>query len=802
MDDRAERSLSLVIPAYNEAAGIAAAIAEADDALAALTTTYEVLIVDDGSSDTTFAAASEAARERPNVRVLQHTTNRGYGAALRTGFEAARCDLVAFTDADCQFHLADLQRLLPLTDKHPVVVGYRIDRQDPWLRRFYSWGYNVLTRTLLGTRVRDVDCALKVFCRRELCELLPESRGFFVNTEMLTRARQADLAVAEVGVRHRPRLRGSSKVSLADIPRTLRSLLPFWWTQVLFPNFTSRDDLASGAASARRCVAQHRRADAASLANLRGDLGLWIVLLIAGLLFFGRLGAPLQEPQEPRYAEIPRQMLAEGRFTVPVLHGQAYYDKPPLLYWLVMASYSVFGVHDWAARLVPCLAGFLCIGVTYWWGRRTAGPRAAFAGALILCLSGRFIQLERMLTMDGLLCLWIVTALATAHVALTTAGATRWWLLSALACGLGFLTKGPVTLVLVAVPLLGVMMLDPRLNRPNWRIGLLYLAVSIGVAAPWYLSVIAQDAQFAEYFFWDQNVRRYLTPFDHQEPSWFYLPGLVLGLLSWSLLLPALGYWLCRRSAPVARRRPAALGLFLLCFAWSLGFFSLAGCKRPAYILPALPPLALALGCYLDVMLPNAGGWRPSLGWLSYRSIMAYRATVLALVFGLGGALTAAVCELVRPMTGLCLSAVALAGLAAVHLAGRRRPGLPWGACAATTFLVLLTALHQVLPGYARRFSMRGQVRRYAAASTPVVCYPHRWDSVSFYLQRDDVQVYTPERRDRLIADLRRWPETLVYVKSENWLKDLLRHLPPELEFVPDGRQGCVSVGWVRARSG
>src|SRR5215212_4924394 len=161
-------SLSLVIPAFNEEAGIAAAIAEADDALARQAGDYEVLVVDDGSRDRTFAVASEAARGRPRVRVLRHDVNRGYGAALRTGFEAARCDRVAFTDADCQFDLNDLNKLVPLADDVPIVAGYRIDRKDPWRRRFLSRGYNLLARTFLGTRVRDCDCALKVFRKAEL----------------------------------------------------------------------------------------------------------------------------------------------------------------------------------------------------------------------------------------------------------------------------------------------------------------------------------------------------------------------------------------------------------------------------------------------------------------------------------------------------------------------------------------------------------------------------------------------------------------------------------------------------------
>src|SRR5207245_960357 len=125
------------------------------------------------SCDATARIVAEEARRLPHVRLIRHAENRGYGAALRTGLEAARFDRVAFTDADRQFHLSDLSPLLALTEHVPVAVGYRADRQDPQLRRFFSWGYNALVRMLLGTRVRDCDCALKVFRREVVPDLLP-----------------------------------------------------------------------------------------------------------------------------------------------------------------------------------------------------------------------------------------------------------------------------------------------------------------------------------------------------------------------------------------------------------------------------------------------------------------------------------------------------------------------------------------------------------------------------------------------------------------------------------------------------
>ncbi|HEY7156620.1 MAG TPA: glycosyltransferase [Gemmataceae bacterium] len=762
--------VSLVLPAYNEEAAIGQAILEACTALAELTDAYEVLVVDDGSGDGTAAEVAELAASRPQVRLLRHEHNRGYGAALRTGFAAARFERVAFTDADCQFHLADLGRLLPLSDRYPLVVGWRQARQDPWRRRFLSRGYNLLTRALLGTRVRDCDCALKVFRRDAITELMPETDTFFVNAEILTRACQRGLPVAEVGVRHRPRLRGVSKVSLFEVPRILATLLPFWWSRVLFPTSSERQRRAE---EARRWRS--------------GLVRTMLLLLIAVTLFFLRLRAPLLEPQEPRYAEIPRQMLHEGRLLVPVLHGQPYLDKPPLLYWLVMGSYAVFGVHDWAARLVPGLAGVLTVLLTYLWGRRAVGERAGLYGALVLCLSAGFVYRQRMLNMDSLLCLWVTAALASAHTALTYGPALRrrWWLLSAAACGLGLLTKGPVTLVLVLTPLVLYTRLEPRCARVFVRDWLAFGVLAAALAAPWYIAVMVREPDFAYAFFWRHHVERFLTPFDHEKPAWFYLPGLLAGMLPWTLLLPGFARYLGRRSLRAAQRRPAALGFFLLAALWCLLFFSVSGCKRPAYILPAMPLLALALGCYLNIFVPRG-------------SRMAQRATLLVLLLSLGVLAVAGFKQMIAPGLALFLEVLTLAVLG--WFAARR---VSWGVCVAVTFATLALGVFYLQPAYNRQFALRDQLPSEAALTArgaPVVCYPQRWDSVSFYLPHADVLVYTREQCHQLLADLRSRPRTLLLVKSGKVLDELLRELPTSIEFVPHSRSGAVTAGWVRPR--
>lgn len=221
--------ISLIIPAWNERESIGQAIEEAVSALAGLTLQFEVIVVDDGSHDDTAAHVLAETAADARVRLVRHGRNRGYGAALRSGFTAASYERVAFTDADCQFDLRDLARLLPLAERHDLVCGYRLHRQDSARRRFLSWGYNRLVGLLLGLPLRDIDCALKVFRREALLRILPHTEGFFANTEMMVSAQRLGLSLAEIGVPHRPRLGGHSKVRWSDVPRTLATLLPFWW---------------------------------------------------------------------------------------------------------------------------------------------------------------------------------------------------------------------------------------------------------------------------------------------------------------------------------------------------------------------------------------------------------------------------------------------------------------------------------------------------------------------------------------------------------------------------------------------
>ncbi len=223
-------ALSYFFPAHNEEANLEALVAEALATLPGLAETFEIVIVDDGSRDATGRIADELAAANPGVvRAVHHPTNRGYGAALLSGFRAARHDHVAFTDGDRQFRVADVARLIDrmaAADRPDVVVGFRIKRADPLVRTFYARAYRLANRIFFGLRVRDVDCACKLFRREALAGVAVESGGAFFSAELLIKLRAAGRSVAEVGVPHHPRTAGSPTGAKPSV--VLRAVRDFW----------------------------------------------------------------------------------------------------------------------------------------------------------------------------------------------------------------------------------------------------------------------------------------------------------------------------------------------------------------------------------------------------------------------------------------------------------------------------------------------------------------------------------------------------------------------------------------------
>ena len=219
------RSLSVILPAYNEEANIARTVRSVVDALSNWGLDFEALVVNDGSADRTSEILAEMAADDPRIRIVTHAVNRGYGAALVTGFTSASKDLSFFMDSDGQFDIRELARFLPLIERYDAVLGYRIDRKDARLRLVNAWGWRQLVRLMLGVRARDVDCAFKLFHTDFFRTHELESHGAMINAEILYKLCRDGYSAVEVGVRHMERTAGKATGANARvILRALREL--------------------------------------------------------------------------------------------------------------------------------------------------------------------------------------------------------------------------------------------------------------------------------------------------------------------------------------------------------------------------------------------------------------------------------------------------------------------------------------------------------------------------------------------------------------------------------------------------
>jgi len=204
--------LSMFFPAYNDGGTIASLVIRAVQVAARLTPNYEVIIVNDGSTDSTGEIADELARTYPQVRVIHHQHNRGYGGALRTGFAAAARELVAYTDGDAQYDPAELEALWKrLTPEVDVVTGYKISRSDPWHRIVIGRIYHHTVKILFRLRVRDVDCDFRLMRREIFNRVRLERDTGVICLEMMRKIQDAGFRVVEVPVHHYHRAHGRSQ---------------------------------------------------------------------------------------------------------------------------------------------------------------------------------------------------------------------------------------------------------------------------------------------------------------------------------------------------------------------------------------------------------------------------------------------------------------------------------------------------------------------------------------------------------------------------------------------------------------
>jgi 4-amino-4-deoxy-L-arabinose transferase-like glycosyltransferase len=360
--------------------------------------------------------------------------------------------------------------------------------------------------------------------------------------------------------------------------------------------------------------------------------GFCAFLFLYGLGQFGLIGA-----DEPRYAQVAREMLEHHDWVTPTLGGQPWLEKPPLYYWQAMLAYAVFGVSDWAARLPAAIDATLLVLAVYFFLRRFR-PGFELDGALITASSAGIIGYARAASMD--------MALAAAF----TAGMLSWWawresgkqIFLALFYGcmaLGTLAKGPVApfLAALAIVLYATAVREPRIILKSlWLPGMLLFCA---IALPWYVAVQLRNPQFFREFILEHNLARFSKNlYHHTEPFWYYIPVAALALLPWTVfaiaeLIPSLRAWRAKTTARTESALDYHFGLFACCWLLvPLVFFSISQSKLPGYILPVIPAGGLLLVEYLRRHLNQETATRVSKWIVLLHALLASAPIVPALL--------------------------------------------------------------------------------------------------------------------------------------------------------------------------
>jgi glycosyltransferase involved in cell wall biosynthesis len=222
-------AMSVIFPAFNEEGNIRRTVETIVEVLPKVAITWEIIVVDDGSSDATASICDDVKARYPEVEVIRHGQNKGYGAALKSGIMASKYDLIFFSDSDGQFDLHDILQLICWSEDYDIVAGYRAKRQDPLHRRLIALGWNLLVRLVLGIKIRDIDCGFKLFRRSVFDQVQIRCVGAMVNAEILAQATRLGMRIHQVKISHLPRGHGKqSGANIHVIIRAFRELCRYW----------------------------------------------------------------------------------------------------------------------------------------------------------------------------------------------------------------------------------------------------------------------------------------------------------------------------------------------------------------------------------------------------------------------------------------------------------------------------------------------------------------------------------------------------------------------------------------------
>ncbi len=461
----------------------------------------------------------------------------------------------------------------------------------------------------------------------------------------------------------------------------------------------------------------------------------WVAWLVLAAAWFATLQVrPMFDPDEGRYAEIPREMAASGDWLTPRFNGLKYFEKPPLQYWATAAAYDTFGMSEWTSRLWTVGLAFACLPMVFGWTRRLYGRNAALVAVVALCVSPYFGIIGHLDLLDAGFSFWLTGAVFAFTLAqcaeVGSRDELRWMLVAWVAAALAILSKGIVVGVLTGASLIVYSCIE-RDMRPWKR---LHAAVGVPlfllVAAPWFIAVSMRNPDFPEFFFIHEHFARFLTTVHQRvEPWWFFLPPLFLGVLPWArgLIGGILHGWRDAGPTPNPQFKPLR---FLLIFAvFTLVFFSASGSKLAPYIQPMFPPLAAVVGVYFA----QRGGFLRS---------MAVITAVLVSLVAVGVLIYSALRNSFVPQAATVWSAVAVVVMLVAVCASWSKqrtsaigPAVVIAAAAAFGWQCFMTSLGIVPPARSARDLVMA-VKPYVHPQTQLYSVGQFRETISPYLQR------------------------------------------------------------------
>ena len=468
-----------------------------------------------------------------------------------------------------------------------------------------------------------------------------------------------------------------------------------------------------------------------------------VLLLAFAAVWFSNIEyRKLVNPDEGRYAEIPREMVASGDWTTPRLNGIKYFEKPALQYWATATAYTLFGEHAWTARLWSVLTGFLGVFMVFFTGRRLFGTGAGWYAALVLGSSLLWVLIGHVNTLDMGVSFFLsaaVCAFLLAQQDSADAGARGRWMLAAwTAAALAVLSKGLIGLALPGTTLVLYVLIER-----DWRLaGRLHLAAGttllLALTLPWFVAVSRANPEFFHFFFIHEHFERFLTKqAGRYQPPYYFIPVLLAGMLPWTLtMIDALA----RSWKREPRQRFQVQRFLLLWSAVVFVFFSASDSKLVSYILPIFPALALLIGVRLTQLGARALAWQALPAALS-------GVAVLALLPGIERYASREVPAAMFHDYAYWLmpAAVSLvAGAAAcAWLAARRKPNAAIAvlACAGLAFAQLALSGHESLSRANSAYYIAQQIKPELKPGMPFYSVDTYDQSLQFYLRRTTTMV-------------------------------------------------------------